>query len=99
GKEREHALVAKLLETLLVSWPTHHRSGIELEVAGIDDGSHRCVQRDGAGIRDRVCDVDVLSLEVAELHLVATGHFMELDLVVQTGFLQLTLNKADGQRR
>ena len=71
---------------------------IELEVAGVKDRAHRRAQRQRAGTRDRVVDVDELGLDLAVAHAVARLDRRELGFA-ELLLARLRLDQRDRQRR
>ena len=76
-----------------------HRSGVDLEVAGVDDRSDICRQREGQGIRDGVVDVDGLHIELSEFEAVPRLDLVELHAVQDAVLFQFAFDEADGERR
>ena len=89
GQQRQHALLAQLAEAGEVDDLPVDGSGVDLEVAGVDNGAHPRVDGEGHGVGDGVVDVDELHLELARLHGLAGLDGHKLRRVEQVVLLQL----------
>ena len=93
----ENALLAQLAQTGKVDDLAVDRGGVDLKVAGVEDGAHLGVDGEGHGVRDRVVHVDELHSELARPDGLAGVHSDDLGGFHQVVFLQLELNEPCGE--
>ena len=95
----QDALLPQLAEAGKVDDLPVDGGGVDLEVAGVDDGAHVGVDGKGHGVGDGVVDMDELDLKAAELEPVARTLGENLRVVQQVVLLKLELYDARRQRR
>ena len=92
-QQRQHALLAQLAEPRQIDDLAVDGRGVDLEVAGVDDGAHAGVDGEGHGVGDGVVHMDELYLEFACPDGLARLHGDELGGAHQPVLLQLQLDK------
>ncbi len=97
AQQGQHALFAQLAEAAQVDDLAVDGRGVDLKVAGVDDGAHFGADGEGGGIGDGVVHVDELHLEFARFHALACFHGGDLGLAGQSVLFQLQLDQARGQ--
>ena len=95
-QEDRHALRAELGEDREVGQLAVDRGVVELEVAGVDDGPDRGLERDAHRVGDRMADPERHDVERADVDLVA-GLEREDRVVVELVLLDLVAEQAAGQ--
>ncbi len=94
----EHAFLAERAQRRIVGDFAELRIGIDLPVAGVDDGAQGRADRDRVGLRDRMRDGDEGERERAELHFAAERHDVDLHALLEPGFLELVAQEPRGER-
>ena len=94
GQQGQHPLLAQLAQPGQVHHPALDGGGVDLEVAGVDDGTHRALDGEGHRVGDGVVHVDELHRELARLDHVPRLAGDQLGLVQQAVLLQLQLDQA-----
>ena len=97
GKQRQNALLTQLAEAGQVDDLAVDGRGVDLEVAGVNDGAHPRVDGEGRRVGDGVVHMEELHLELAGLHSLARLHGDELGGVQQSVLLQLQLDEPGGE--
>ncbi len=98
GEHQQDALVADPRDRREVGGIAVDRRLVELEVAGMEDDSERRADRQRAGPRQRVVDVDELRLDRAERDAVAGLDFARLP-IARLVFLELRADQRQRERR
>ena len=96
-QEREHALFADLREALQVDGISEHRRIIHLEVARMDHGSGRGVNRESSRIHDAVVRFNKLNAELSQVDGLSELDHLSLRAFQKVMFLQLILDDSHGQ--
>ena len=91
--------VPELREAPIVRQLTVERARVELEVAGVDDGPHRRVDRQSDAVDDRVRDADRLDAERAGLEAVARADHAKVRRLDEPVLLQSLRHERQGQGR
>ena len=92
AQEHQDALAPQLTQTDDVHHVAVNRRGVQLEVAGVDQGSERGVQCDCAGIGNGVVHVNEFRFDCAEFHPVARLDGPQIRFPGQGVLLQFVFN-------
>jgi hypothetical protein len=95
----QHALVAEAAQLGVVGRRADQRVGIDLPVAGVQDGAERRLDRQPVRLRDRVRDGHELDPERPELQIAAQRDLGQADLIEDAGVAQLLADQEGGERR
>ena len=96
AQQGQHPLLPQLAQPGQVDHAPLDGGGVDLEVAGVDDGADGGLDGEGHGVGDGVVDVDELHGEFARLDHLAGLAGDELGLVQEPVLLQLELHQARG---
>ena len=94
GQQSQHPLLPQCAESGQVDHPALDGGGVDLEVAGVDDGAHRALDGEGHRVGDGVVHMDELNGELARLDHVPRLAGDHLGLGHQVVLLQLQLDQA-----
>ena len=94
GQQSQHPLLPQCAESGQVDHAPLDGGGVDLEVAGVDDGAHRALDGEGHRVGDGVVHVDELNGELARLDHVPRLAGDHLGLGHQVVLLQLQLDQA-----
>ena len=98
GQEEEDAFAAELGQTGQVGGFAHDGRVVQLEVAGVHNGAHRCADGQAAGVGDAVGDAHELHLEGCPgVTLLAGAHRAQVASSRSLCSLQLDRDEAVGQ--
>src|SRR5215475_5982818 len=82
-KEREHAFFAVFGEGVQVEELVVGGSGIDLEVAGVDDYAYRAMNGEGDAIDQAVRDLDRVNRKSSELDALVGAHLANVGVIEQ----------------
>src|SRR6185369_2930510 len=88
-----------MLQRLVARRLTHHRSFVDLPVAGVEDFSGARLDQKAVALRDRVSERNVGQLERTDVEARVAGNNVELHLAGQPFLLKLLRNQSGGEGR
>ena len=94
---RQDAFLTELSEALQIDRITEDRCIVDLEVAGVNDGTGRCEDRERGCILDGVIRLDELHLDIAEVDDITEGLYVQLHQAVESALTQLSLDECKRQ--
>ena len=97
GQQGQNALVTQGTEAGQVDDLPVDGGGVDLKVAGVDNGAHAGADGEGHGVGNGVVHMDELHLELAGPDGAARLHGDDLGGVQQAVLLKLQLNKSGGE--